>query len=326
MNDAIIQYFSGGKLDGSHDEELVMLAASNCLDATREIRKPDTISRKWRNGQGNLHESARWTDWIIKYAINEAQDKEQWIRNEIERLDAIPIPSQADRNRVAREQHEYLNKLGDLVYIHCTPGTAFNTAVFGYLGLETFSYLLVDNRDLLLQFLRALERARSKQIELTAHKENCSLAMIYSDIAYHGRLMLSKESFSEIGFFDDVASICSECHKYGLQVIFHSDGYIMDIVPDLVAAGIDGLNPIEKAAGMDIYELRKQYPELIIVGGLDVTHLLPFGTPEEVRSETRKIINEIGSEGRLLLGSTTEIGNDIPLDNYLAFHDEVMQG
>ena len=54
MNDAIIQYFSGGKLDGSHDEELVMLAASNCLDATREIRKPDTISRKWRNGQGNL--------------------------------------------------------------------------------------------------------------------------------------------------------------------------------------------------------------------------------------------------------------------------------
>jgi uroporphyrinogen decarboxylase len=77
---------------------------------------------------------------------------------------------------------------------------------------------------------------------------------------------------------------------------------------------------------MDIYELRKQYPELIIVGGLDVTHLLPFGTPEEVRSETRKIINEIGSEGRLLLGSTTEIGNDIPLDNYLAFHDEVMQG
>jgi hypothetical protein len=53
---------------------------------------------------------------------------------------------------------------------------------------------------------------------------------------------------------------------------------------------------------------------------------MPFGTPEQVRRETRRIVAETGSEGRLLIGSTTEIGDDIPLANYLAFHDEVMQG
>jgi len=121
-----------------------------------------------------------------------------------------------------------------------------------------------------------------------------------------------------------VEEISARCHDYGLTVIFHSDGYIMDIVDDLLAAGIDGLNPIEKAAGMDLYALRRRFPELILVGGLDVTHLLPTGTPEQVRAETRRMLDEAGAEGRLLIGSSTELEDNVPLENYLAFHDEVM--
>jgi uroporphyrinogen decarboxylase len=100
----------------------------------------------------------------------------------------------------------------------------------------------------------------------------------------------------------------------------------MDIMPDLVAAGIDGFNPIEKAAGMDIYELRRRFPELTLVGGMDVTHLLRQGSPAEIRGETRQMIDEVGAEGRLLIGSTTELGNDVCLQNYLAFHNEVLHG
>ena len=59
---------------------------------------------------------------------------------------------------------------------------------------------------------------------------------------------------------------------------------------------------------------------------VDVTHLLPHGTEEEVRAETRRMLDELGVEGRLLIGSSTELGNDVPLANYLAFHDEVMKG
>jgi uroporphyrinogen decarboxylase len=150
--------------------------------------------------------------------------------------------------------------------------------------------------------------------------------MIYSDIAYKQRLMFGKTTFRQFGFFDDVARICAACHDAGLVVIFHSDGYFMDIVDDLIAAGIDGLNPIEKAAGMDVYELRRRYPETILVGGLDVTHLLVEGSPDDVRAETRRMIDETGADGRLLIGSSTELEDNVPLANYLAFHDEVMKG
>ena len=71
---------------------------------------------------------------------------------------------------------------------------------------------------------------------------------------------------------DDEAAVCAAVGRAvdgtrWLTVVFHSDGYVMEIMPDLVAAGIDGFNPIEKAAGMDVYALRRQFPELILVGG-----------------------------------------------------------
>ncbi|MCK4416985.1 MAG: hypothetical protein KAV99_02320, partial [Candidatus Latescibacteria bacterium] len=201
------------------------------------------------------------------------------------------------------------------------------TAMFGYhCGLDNFSYLWFDHRDLVLRWMKTIEADQLRGIEQTGHAANCPMVMIYSDIAFKERLMFSKEMFMKLGFFDNVSRICDACHKKGLTVIFHSDGYVMDIMPDLISAGIDGFNPIEKAAGMDIYELRRIYPTLILVGGVDVTHLLPNGTVNDVKAETRRIIDEVGSEGHLLIGSTTELDNNVPLENYRAYYDEVMKG
>lgn len=87
--------------------------------------------------------------------------------------------------------------------------------------------------------------ANDAVIEQTAHAETSLMAKIYSDMAYKGRLMFGRETLKEFGFFDSVAQICDASYSRGMCVIFHSDGYIMD---DLVAAGIDGVNPVEAAA------------------------------------------------------------------------------
>jgi len=56
-------------------------------------------------------------------------------------------------------------------------------------------------------------------------------------------------------------------HAHGVKVVFHSDGDIRPILKDLKATGIDALNPIETAAGVTAGEVRRQCPNLIIVGG-----------------------------------------------------------
>lgn len=326
-HDGAIGHFAGRGLDGTDDEATSLLAMSRALDGTRAMATPNVEGSTYRDEMGNIFEAQRWTAWIREHALHGVDEWVAWIRRNIEELESEAPLTDEVVARLKAQQADFSARLGGTVYIHCDPSTAVNMAMFGYhCGLDNFTYLWVDHRDLVLRWLKAIQGHELRKIELTAYAELAPMAMIYSDIAFKGRLMFSREMFAELGFFDDVSKICDACHRRGLVVIFHSDGYVMDIMPDLVAAGIDGFNPIEKAAGMDIHELRRRYPALILVGGVDVTALLPHGTVDDVRGETRRIIDEVGSEGRLLIGSTTELDVSVPLENYLAFHGEVMNG
>ena len=325
QNDAVIECWSGMRLDGSADAEAMIAAASAALDGTRHVAPPYPEGYAWTDDTGNLHQSARWTSWVKVHAFTTPEQWKAWLPGHIEKLIARRGPSDEEMTVESERQKTLNDSLKGTLFIHCTPSTAINTLLFGCrCGIDLFSYLWADEKDLMLRWMRALRADTLRLIELTA--QTGSLAMIYSDVAYHEKLMFSPSMMREMGFFDDVADICELCHRKGVSVIFHSDGYIMEILDDLLAAGVDGLNPLEKAAGMDIYEIRKRHPGLLLVGGVDVTNLLPFGTPEEVSRETRRIIRETGAEGKLLIGSSTEVGNDVPLTNYNAFHSEVMKG
>ena len=327
QNDAVIAHYSGRRLDGTADADVMIEAAAAALDGTRHLAPPYAEGQTWTDEVGNLYECARWTSWVRTHAYATAEQWKAWIPAHIRRLEAR-LPPTEEEKRAERAKERALNaRLDGGLFMYCTPSTAINTLLFGCrCGLDVFPYLWTDDRELVLRWMRALEADTLRVIERTADRETGPLAMIYSDVAYHGTLMFSPGMMREMGFFDDVAAICGLCHDKGLTVIFHSDGYIMEILDDLVAAGIDGLNPLEKAAGMDVFEIRRTHPRLILVGGVDVSRLMPFGSPEEVRRETRSLIDGIGAEGRFLVGSSTEIGNDIPLANYLAFHGEAMSG
>jgi hypothetical protein len=327
QNDAVVEHYSGRKLDGASDADAMIEAAAAALDGTRHIAPPYPAGYTWTDETGNLYQSARWTSWVKRHAFTTPEEWAAWLPGHVEKLEARPFPGTEEKASEQERQRGLDERLHGSLFIHCTPSTAINTLLFGYrCGLDVFPFLWADERDLAKRWMRALMTDNLRVIERMAHRATGPLAMIYSDVAYHGKLMFSPAMMREMGFFDDVAGICNLCHRKGLKVIFHSDGYIMEILDDLVAAGIDGLNPLEKAAGMDVYDLRRRHPGLILVGGVDVSRLMPFGTPREVRAETRRIIRETGSEGLLLIGSSTEIGNDITLANYLAFHDEAMKG
>jgi uroporphyrinogen-III decarboxylase len=87
---------------------------------------------------------------------------------------------------------------------------------------------------------------------------------------------------------------------------------------DLVAADIDGINPMEVMAGMEIGKVRALYGnKLFITGGIDVSQLMAFGTPDEVREACRKAIADSGGIG-YFMGSTTELHPAVKMENVLA--------
>jgi uroporphyrinogen decarboxylase len=108
------------------------------------------------------------------------------------------------------------------------------------------------------------------------------------------------------------------CQAKGTPFISHSDGKITEIIPDLMAIGINALHPIEPKA-MDIFELKRSIGKrACLIGNLDLDRLLTRGTPEEVDQGARYLIERLAPGGGYVLGSSNSIAHFVPPANYIA--------
>ena len=82
----------------------------------------------------------------------------------------------------------------------------------------------------------------------------------------------------------------------------------MPIVEDLISAGIDGLHPLEPLAGMDIGLLKRRYgSKLVLVGNVDCSQLLPFGTRDEIRNAVKACLRAASPGGGHFINSSTQV-------------------
>jgi len=110
----------------------------------------------------------------------------------------------------------------------------------------------------------------------------------------------------------------------GKSVVIHSCGAVGGVLSDLVDIGVDCFNPFQPEV-MDIAAVLEAFRgRLAFWGGLSTQSTLPFGTPEEVRSETRRLI-ELGRHGGYILSPSHAVEGDVPLENILAFVEEAEQ-
>lgn len=114
--------------------------------------------------------------------------------------------------------------------------------------------------------------------------------------------------------------------KYkNIKWFHHSCGSIYPIINDMIEIGIDILNPIQPTAkDMNPEKLKKDFGDKITFhGGIDVQKLLPFGTPDQIRNEVKKIINILSENGGYLVAPSHNIQAKTPVENVLAFYDTV---
>jgi len=113
--------------------------------------------------------------------------------------------------------------------------------------------------------------------------------------------------------------------RAGKDIWIHSCGDIAAILPDLAEMGVDVLNPIQPEC-MDIYALKDTYGnKLSFWGGISTQRTLPNGTPQEVREETRRVVNYLSKNGGYIVSPAQEIQLDVPLENVFALIDTAME-
>jgi uroporphyrinogen-III decarboxylase len=110
------------------------------------------------------------------------------------------------------------------------------------------------------------------------------------------------------------------------KVFFHTCGSIIDLLDDLVEAGVDIINPVQfTASGMDLETLKGKYADKLVFwgGGVDPQKTLPFGTPEEVAAETKRNVNILSKGGGFVCAPVHNIQGPTPVENILAFFNAV---
>lgn len=113
-------------------------------------------------------------------------------------------------------------------------------------------------------------------------------------------------------------------HSHGVYVFFHSDGAVRKIIPDMVEAGIDVLNPIQwRCKGMDREKLKRDFGSKVVFhGGMDNQQTLAFGLEKQVRQEVRDNLNILGKGGGYILAPCHNIQPVTPIRNILAMYEE----
>jgi uroporphyrinogen decarboxylase len=107
------------------------------------------------------------------------------------------------------------------------------------------------------------------------------------------------------------------------KVVLHSDGAVEPLIPYLVECGVDCLNPIQVSAkGMDSAGLKAKHGNhMSFWGGIDTQGVLPFGTPDEVRAEVKRRIEDLAQGGGLVLGTVHNIQPEVPPQNIVAMFE-----
>jgi uroporphyrinogen decarboxylase len=108
----------------------------------------------------------------------------------------------------------------------------------------------------------------------------------------------------------------------------HSDGAVYPIIADLVEIGTQALNPVQvSAAGMgDTSRLKTEFGDrLAFWGAVDTHHVLPYGSPEEVRQEVRGRILDLAPGGGYVLCSVHNIQPEVPPENVVAMFDAALE-
>jgi len=165
--------------------------------------------------------------------------------------------------------------------------------------------------DLLLEYsLQAIEKV------LEAKPDMVSFA---DDWGTQERLMVSPTFWREF-FKPRYRRMFDHVHDHGAYVWFHSDGYIMDIIPDLYEIGVNVLWPQFSCHKLE--ELAKATRERICVASdIDRQYIMPRGTPEEARAYVKRVIDLFGYGGNGGLIGRGEVNIDVPLENVEAVYE-----
>ncbi|MDR2552791.1 MAG: hypothetical protein LBD31_06490 [Treponema sp.] len=213
----------------------------------------------------------------------------------------------------------------DLIAIAFMQMTIFEVAWY-LRGIENFMIDLVDdNRDFAETLLDTITGIRIGMAKKYAGA-GIDILMLGDDVSTQLDMMISPDLYREL-IKPRLAKVIKAARdvKPGILIFYHGDGNLQAIIPDLIEAGVDILNPVQPEC-MDPALIKAQYgSRLSFWGTIGTQTTLPFGSAGEVKEAVKKSIETVGAGGGLLIAPTHMIEPDVPWENIEAFIEAVKE-
>ncbi len=322
LSDDCIEYFSGVYAPyGEAGARVQAQAVDRMLDMARGVGvAPREVPAEFFTTDPRLRQYARYSslhEGRVPFASAAAAT--DWVKAQVTALRAwrehTPLAQAAADTRQSFAQLNGWLSADPVVCCLRQSGIGLDD-VRAVVGIEFFSYLCADDPGLVSEYLELRTEQEVAVIHAVADPQLSPWALTYGDIAMK-QTLLHSPAWLRREFFPRLQRLNEAYHEHGIVCLFHSDGDLMEIMPDLIATGIDGINPLETVAGMDVGEVYRLYGDrLFLTGGIDMSQLLSYGVPEQVRAVCRAAITQ--APRGYFMGSTTEIDNSSRLENVLA--------
>jgi len=158
----------------------------------------------------------------------------------------------------------------------------------------------------------------NERIIVNAIRAGAEVIVLGDDYASNQAPLFSPACFREF-VLPYLQRMVDVIHEQGARVVKHTDGNIWSIIGDIVSTGIDGLNPLEPVAGMDLAQVKAIHGDRVcLIGNIDCGELLSHATVEEVTAAVRQALATGMPGGRYMLCSSNSIHASVNPDNYRA--------
>lgn len=231
-----------------------------------------------------------------------------------------PGPDALDFSHFTREAREHADRA--IIGVFTFGAYFISSFVRGLENLSMDFMLRPDYVDHLFGTIREIS-ARALHKMLDEHGDGIDIVFMCDDYCSQQGPMFNPEIFRRF-IMPYLRELVAIVHKHDKKFLLHCCGAVRPLLPMIIEAGVDMLEPIQiRAQGMDPQGLKREFGrDLCFYGGVDLQQILCQGTPAQVADEVKRLIDILGPDGGYVLGpGHTYIQLDAPFENIMAMYE-----
>ena len=312
------EYLATHELELPAGEECISDLPADCL-SPEEFRKRYYAHKDFRPGTfidhwGVAHEPGSAAAYHMTYMHHPMEDFDS-----VEEIEAYPLPVFREEEGLLRqkEETERIHKAGKpaMGIMQCT---VWETSWY-MRGMENLMCDMMSDDPMAEALLDRVTGLAVKRAVSYA-KAGADAIFLGDDVGMQRTIMMSETLYRDWlqprlkRVIDAARAMNPE-----ILVLYHSCGRVTEQIPYLIKAGIDVLDPVQPEC-MDFREIHDRFGEVLSFHGtIGTQSVMPFGTPEEVRSKVFENLSIAGSKGGLFVCPTHMLEPEVPIENVVAY-------